>query len=524
MSFVVGIDLGTTNSVIAFVNGNGKPEIIRNELGRSITPSVIYFGEGAPIVGDRAKEEREKKEVVQLFKRSMNDSTLVDFLASMLVYMKAQAERHLKAPVTDAVITVPAYFTDPQRKAAIKAGEQAGLCVLAILDKPTAVALAYDALSAPEESRILVYDLGGSAFDVSLISTTSAAFQVIATDGNNRLGGANWDDCLLEYVANQCWQAGIELRDDDREGLYTNVEQARQALTARKEVKINVRIRDRTMTIPVTRSLFEQLTRHLQEETLLITDRLLRTAAIDWSDLNKVLLVGGATRMPMVRAALEQRIGKPPICDFNPDEVVALGAAIHAWREASRLGNIEPAHFSGRADKPVTIYLAFDLSGSMSGALFEKARQAALAFVERSNTAAIGMLSFSDKATLNLRATRDKKAICQAIERLSPGQTGYGNNGHPFDELYTAFRHVPGQRRAVVLTDGAWSVPELAIRQARRCHAANIEVIAISSDTARQDVLSQIASSAEQGIYIDLDQLTERFGTIAQELVGSEEE
>src|SRR5947209_1296025 len=157
MGDIVGIDLGTTHSAVAFVNGRGKPEIIRNEFGHTITPSIIYFGEGKPIVGDKAKEQLRagKKEVIQLFKRSMDDTnflfsahghdyTPVDLSALLLSYMKEQAERYLKGPVTDAVITVPAYFTDPQRQATIRAGEQAGLRVLAILDEPTAAALAYE--------------------------------------------------------------------------------------------------------------------------------------------------------------------------------------------------------------------------------------------------------------------------------------------------------------------------------------------------------------------------------------------
>jgi molecular chaperone DnaK len=673
MGHIVGIDLGTTHSVVAFVNGRGQPEIIRNEFGRSITPSVIYFGEGKPVVGDKAKEQQRagKKEVVQLFKRSMDDVnflfsihgydyTPADLSALVLSYMKGQAERYLKGPVTDAVITVPAYFTDPQRKATIQAGEQAGLRVLAILDEPTAAALAYDLLSAQEEQRILVYDLGGGTFDVSLISITANTFRVIATDGNNWLGGANWDERLLKYLIDQCKHEDIELTDDEIEKLYSHVEQAKHALSVRQRAEISFQTRNRTVTHTITRSLFEELTRDLIEETHMITERLLRSIDVTWDDLNGVLLVGGATRMPMVRSSIERMSGKPFISNFNPDEVVALGAAIHAVRELERepdeaksagssgsrdvigaiahsLGMIVesndrlqyinsiliqknspipvsetrsyqmrlrrdgktqleifltqgestnpqhcvylgrylfsdfpplsgqtaiidityqynkngtvqvsarerssgkpltlsvesrplnvPGRFAGRPTERVrqeqlTLYLAFDLSGSMQGEPFEQAKQAVLAFVEQCNltTTSIGLLSFSDRVTMNLLASRDKKVIRQAIEQLAPGQTGYGNNGHPFDELYTALSQLAGLRYAVVLTDGSWSRPELAVQQARRCHAAGIEVFAIDFGAANEDFLSGIASSAEQGIHIDLSQLTEAFSTIAQEL------
>jgi molecular chaperone DnaK (HSP70) len=673
MSYVVGIDLGTTHSAIAFVNGWGKPEIIHNEFGRSITPSVIYFEEGRHIVGDKAKEQQRmgKKEVVQLFKRNMDDEnflfsihghdyTPTDLSALVLSYMKDQAERHLKGPVTDAVITVPAYFTDPQRKATIKAGEQAGLRVLAILDEPTAAALAYDLLSAQEEQRILVYDLGGGTFDVSLISITTSTFRVIATDGNNWLGGANWDERLLKHLIDQCKHTGIELKDDEIERLYYHVEQAKHALSVRQRAEISFQVQARTITHTITRSLFEELTRDLMEETHMITERLLRSVGVTWESLSGVLLVGGATRMPMVRSYIERMSGKPPISNFNPDEVVAFGAAIQAVREFEQISDAHESHgtsasrdmvgaiahslgmivesndrsqyinsiliqknspipafetrsyqmrlhhggktqlevfltqgesanpqhcvYLGRylfsdfpalssrttiidityqynkngtvnvsarerssglpltlsvesrplnvpgrfADRPkdrvrkepLTLYLALDLSGSMQGEPFEQAKQAVLTFVETCNltNTSIGLVSFSDKVVINLVASQDMKAIRQAIEELSPGQTGYGNNSHPFDELYTLLSHCAGLRYAVVLTDGSWSRPELAIQQAQRCHDAGIEVFALGFGAAKPDFLSIIASSTEQGLHIELSQLTEAFGTIAQEL------
>lgn len=674
MGRVVGIDLGTTNSVVAYVNAHGKPEVIRNEFGRAVTPSVISFGNGIPVVGDTAKEQQRaaKKEIVQLFKRNMDDEYFlfsahgrdyspVDLSALVLAYMKAQAERFLKEPVTDAVITVPAYFTDPQRKATIKAGQQAGLQVRKIIHEPTAAALAYGSLMTRQaEQLILVYDLGGGTFDVSLIEMREAdketKLRVIATDGNSRLGGADWDDRLLRHVVRQFEQEfSLEMTEDECEVLYSAIEYTKHALSVRQHVDVSVQARGHAAIYRITRAQFESFTSDLMQETQMLTERLLRDAGVTWKEITDVLSVGGAARMPMARSYIERMSGKPPMNGFNSEEVVALGAALEAMKEmeqqtdvpstivtndaiAHGLGMIVesadrshyinsilirknspipfeqtrsyqkrirrdgktqleifltqgdstdpqhcvylgrylisgfpslangkalldisyrydknglvhisaidrtsgrplilsvesrpvgvPARFAGsptdqvRQDR-LTVYLAFDLSGSMQGDPLEKARCAALSFVESSNlaTTSIGLLSFSDRVYVNLPATQDKQVIYQAIGQLALGRTGYGNNGDPFEELSILLSKMDELRYAVVLTDGArWSCPEIAIQRAQRCHTAGIEVFAVGFGAANSDFLSSIASSAEQGILLDLNQLIGAFSTIAQEI------
>ena len=213
MNSFVGIDLGTTYSVVAYINTQGKPEVIPNEYNNKITPSVVYLGEAKPIVGDEAKEFQAlgKTEVASFFKRNMDDTqflltfhgrsyTPVDLSSLVLAYLKTQAEQHLGTTVTDAVITVPAYFTHVQRSATIEAGRKAGLNVLKIISEPTAAALAYGLRPSQETQRVLVYDLGGGTFDISLVEITPVELRVIATDGDHNLGGKDWDDHLMGYV------------------------------------------------------------------------------------------------------------------------------------------------------------------------------------------------------------------------------------------------------------------------------------------------------------------------------------
>ncbi len=672
----VGIDLGTTRSVIAHIDSSGKPEVIRNEEGHITTPSVLYFSPQGPVVGDAAKTRRKdgQHDIIQLFKRNIDnehflftangrDYTPIDLSACVLAYLKVQAESALHKDVTDAVITVPAYFTDPQRKATIAAGEKAGLRVLKVINEPTAAALAYShsiTLQKGEEQCVLVYDLGGGTFDVSLVRVAASAMHVLGSDGNHRLGGVDWDGRLLAYIVSEFEQSTqFKLSTEEAEGLLDVVEQAKYVLSIRPRTSVIVRVRNETRTFSVTRAQFEEMTRDLMVETEMLTERLLQNVGVNWSEITAVLPVGGASRMPMVRAYLERAAGKAPLSGFSPDEIVALGAAWQAEQERSTattashtvvdviahslgmivesadrahyLNNIliqkhtpipvsitrayrmrlrrdgktqlevfltqgeerNPRHsvylgryvFSGfpalrerevrvdvtyeydknglvhisasehttgqalllaiealppnvatrfatspaarvRPDR-VTIYLAFDLSGSMTQGALDEAKQAACSFVEycQSATIAVGLISFADHVKVIREATTDKTMIRHEIENLVPHrEQGYGNNDDPFAELYRLLAPVWHQRYAVVLTDGAWARPGLAIERAQRCHAANIEVFAVGFGDAHQDFLIQIASSAEQGILVDMKQLVEAFSTIAQEIVDLEVE
>lgn len=349
MSAFVGIDLGTTYSAVAYVNAQGRPEIIPNVLGKGITPSVIAFDTGMPIVGEEAKERQfaGETEVAAFFKRHMGDPhylytfagrdyTPTDLSAVVLQFLKKQAEHYLSTSVNDAVITVPAYFTHTQRSATIEAGRLAGLRVLKVISEPTAAALAYGLRPSAANGKqpFLVYDLGGGTFDVSLISLSADELTVLATDGDHNLGGKDWDDRLLAYLDDQFQQeCGCELLGDDINELRVQVEKLKHSLSARQRADIRVQAAGHVGVYTITRELFENLTRDLMERTQLLTERVLEEKGLTWRELEGVLLVGGSTRMPMVQTFTQRMSGKPAMGGINPDEAVALGAAIQATME-----------------------------------------------------------------------------------------------------------------------------------------------------------------------------------------------
>lgn len=360
MGATVGIDLGTTYSVVAHVTRDGKPEVIRNHFERPITPSVIYFGDGEPVVGDQAKEFQAQgaQEVAAFFKREMGDRQFfltfggrdyspVDLSALVLTYLKEQAERFLGTAVTDAVITVPAYFSHPQRQATIEAGNKAGLNVLSIMSEPTAAALAYGLRPGQSAQRVLVYDLGGGTFDISLVEITDDALIVKATDGDSRLGGKDWDERLVLYLQQRFQEEfGLELLGDDYNEVVVQAEKLKHALSAFSKAEVSVRAEGKRGRYSVTRAQFQDLTRDLVERTRQLTQHVLQTAGLTWGEIAGVIPVGGSTRMPMIRACIEEMSGKPPMGGINPDEAVALGAAIQATLEvAQKPGSSRPKSY-----------------------------------------------------------------------------------------------------------------------------------------------------------------------------------
>lgn len=375
MSNFVGIDLGTTYSAVAHINAQGKPEIIPNEHGKVLTPSVIYFSPRGPVVGEEAKEYQANGEtdIASFFKRSMGDRqyllsyhghdyTLIDLSALVLAYLKTQAEHFLHTSVTDAVITVPAYFTHIQRAATIEAGQKAGLNVLKIISEPTAAALAYGLRPSTQKQRVLVYDLGGGTFDVTLVSITAQDLTVFATDGDHNLGGKDWDDCLISYLADRFDQEfGLELVGDDVNELRVQAEKLKHALTALQSTSIRVQGAGKTATYTVTRTLFEDITRHLMERTQLLTEHVLAEKDFSWADIDGVLPVGGSTRMPMVHAYIERISGKPPMKGINPDEAVALGAAIQSAMEIEQRSGQDTTHHMLPGRKRTTDVVAHSL-------------------------------------------------------------------------------------------------------------------------------------------------------------------
>lgn len=346
MGAAVGIDLGTTYSVVAHVGRDGRPHVLPNEFSAATTPSVVYIGPDGVIVGEEAKSRQatEPDRVAAFFKREMGDRafflsfqgrdyTPVDLSALVIENLKATAERALGETVTDAVITVPAYFTHLQREDTKEAGRRAGLSVLEIINEPSAAARAYGFVPGRGERTALVYDLGGGTFDVSLVRITNSEIAVIATDGDHRLGGRDWDDRLLRLLAERFERAsGVELGDEELSALLIDAEMLKRTLSARAEATQRISASGHHYSFTVTRADFEAASQDLVTRTEMLCERVLQASnsALTWADIDGVLPVGGSTRMPMVRACIERISGKAPLGGVNPDEAVGIGAAYTA--------------------------------------------------------------------------------------------------------------------------------------------------------------------------------------------------
>ena len=351
MSKVIGIDLGTTNSCVAVLE-NGEPQIIANNEGMRTTPSVVAFTkDGERIVGEPAKRQAvtNADNTVISIKTHMGtdykvniegkEYTPQEISAITLQKLKADAESYLGQPVKEAVITVPAYFTDAQRQATKDAGRIAGLEVKRIINEPTAAALAYGMDKLDQDKKILVFDLGGGTFDVSILEIGDGTFEVLATAGNNRLGGDDFDKVIIDYLAEEFKKAeGVDLRQDNMalQRLKEAAEKAKKELSSTMTTNINLPFITATasgpkhMNIDLSRAKFDELTHHLVEKTMEPTKRALSDAGLSVSEIDDVLLVGGSTRIPAVQDAVKKFIGKEPHKGINPDECVAAGAAIQA--------------------------------------------------------------------------------------------------------------------------------------------------------------------------------------------------
>ncbi len=348
MSKVIGIDLGTTNSCVSVIEG-GKPVIITNEEGERTTPSVVAFTkDGERLVGAAAKRQlaTNTARTITSVKRYMggNSRTRIDskdysaqeISAMILTKLRKNAESYLGEPVTQAVITVPAYFDDSQRKATQDAGRIAGLDVLRIINEPTAAAVAYG-LDNEESQTVLVYDFGGGTFDVSVIEIDGGVFTVLATGGDTHLGGDDFDTVLVEYLADEFKKSNkIDLRKDPSAmgRLKEEAEKAKKELSASTSALINLpfiaiaKDGPRHLEDTITRAQFERLTSHLLARTVAPVQNALKDADISAHELNKVLLVGGSTRMPAVAQKVQEILNKQPSRNLNPDECVSMGAAI----------------------------------------------------------------------------------------------------------------------------------------------------------------------------------------------------
>ncbi len=347
MSKVIGIDLGTTNSCVAVMEG-GEAVVIPNPEGARTTPSVVAFANGERLVGQVAKRQAvtNPDNTISSIKRKMGQKVEVkmggkgyqppEISAMILQKLKSDAEAYLGEPVTQAVITVPAYFSDAQRQATKDAGKIAGLEVLRIINEPTAAALAYG-LDKSEEHTVLVFDLGGGTFDVSILELDEGVFQVKATSGNNYLGGDDFDQRIVDYLVDMFRkEQGIDLAADKMamQRLREAAEKAKCELSGMMTTNINLPFITATadgpkhLDVTLTRAKFDELTADLVEKTMGPTKQAMKDAGLTAADIDRVLLVGGSTRIPAVQEAIKRLIGKEPHKGINPDECVALGAAI----------------------------------------------------------------------------------------------------------------------------------------------------------------------------------------------------
>lgn len=359
MGIRVGIDLGTTFSAIARIDDHtGKPVVIKNSFNKTITPSVLCFeSNGNVLFGEDAKNMQAVGDTnaVAFFKRSMGKDLFsvdiqgksynaTDLAAIFLDKIVKEAETQIGEKIEAAVITVPAYFTHKERQATIEAGKQAGLDVLAIINEPTAAAFAYGLNDHQEEQTVLIYDLGGGTFDVTIARINRDEINILGSDGNHELGGKDWDDCIARYLVSEFQeQYGVDISMDSEmvASLLVTAENVKKQLTSRDAVNVPIKYQDINANIEMTQDLFESISQFLIGTTKELIENLIESLGLTWNDFDGVILVGGSTRMRMIHDYVKNMSGKEPLGGVNVDEAVALGAAIRA--NINEKGQVMPA-------------------------------------------------------------------------------------------------------------------------------------------------------------------------------------
>lgn len=356
MGKYVGIDLGTTFSAISYLNEKGIPIVIPNKEGDNITPSAVLFGGKKPVIGSVAKRKSitDPKNYEAFVKRHMGDRTYSftdkdgesfrpeEISALILSKLKSDAEDFLGDTIEGAVITVPAYFGDPQRQATRDAAEMAGLKLLDIINEPTAAAIAFGlSKDVARQQKVMIYDFGGGTFDVSILEISEDNIRVIATNGDHKLGGYDIDMAIVGYVKDMAKDQGLDIEQDVKalQNLMLQAETAKKELSSDDSTEISLYVKGEELSVEIDRGTFEDLIETILDTTISVMQRTLDEADLGYEDIDKILLVGGSTRIPIIRTMLEEETGIKPSSEVHPDEAVAIGAAYHAVDVVKRMAD-----------------------------------------------------------------------------------------------------------------------------------------------------------------------------------------
>lgn len=347
MGKYVGIDLGTTFSAIAYIDDKGNPVIIPNKQGENITPSTVLFGGKKPVVGSVAKRKSitDPKNYEAFAKRHMGEKTYSfttkegesfrpeEISALILSKLKSDAEDFLGEPIDGAVVTVPAYFGDPQRQATRDAATAAGIKILDIINEPTAAAIAFGiSRNVGGAQKVMIYDFGGGTFDISILEIDEDSIRVIATNGDHKLGGYDIDMAIVDYVKGEAKEQGLNIDSDIKalQNLMIQAETAKKELSSDETTEISLYVKGEELSVELDRETFEDLIETILDTTISVMQRTLDEAGLECKDINKILLVGGSTRIPAIRTMLKEETEINPSSEVHPDEAVAIGAAYHA--------------------------------------------------------------------------------------------------------------------------------------------------------------------------------------------------